>query len=187
MDPQNEARARNIRMIVLDVDGVMTNGQVFLMPNGDEVKQFSILDGFGIVCAMKADIRVGIISGRVSPSLKVRCEELQIEDLYMGEMEKLPILNEIAKKHSLSLNEIAYVGDDVPDLPVLMRVGFSAAPSNAHPEVKSRVHLVLEKKGGEGAVREFTDLLLAAQGKSAAILRTFLPDWPQKNTKTPRH
>jgi 3-deoxy-D-manno-octulosonate 8-phosphate phosphatase (KDO 8-P phosphatase) len=175
MDPQNEARARNIRMIVLDVDGVMTNGQVLLMPNGEEVKQFSILDGFGIVCAMKAGIRIAIISGRVSPSLQARCQELQIEDLYMGEMEKLPILHEIAKKYSLKLNQIACVGDDVPDLPVLLQVGLSAAPSSAHPEVKSRVHLVLEKKGGEGAVREFTDLLLSAQGKSAAILQKFLP------------
>lgn len=168
------ARARKIRMVLLDVDGVMTNGQVLLLPNGDEVKQFSILDGFGIVCAMKSGIRIGIISGRRSPSLKIRCDELHIEDLYMGEMDKLPILEEVAAKYSLELNEIAYIGDDVPDLPILLRVGLSVAPENAHPDVKARVHLVLRKRGGEGAVREFTDLLLAAQGKAEGLLRKFL-------------
>lgn len=174
MDENNVKRAKNIRMLLLDVDGVMTNGQVLLMPNGDEVKQFSILDGFGIVCAMKAGVRVGIISGRTSPSLKIRCDELHIEDLYMGEMEKLPILEEVAAKYSLQFEEIAYIGDDVPDLPVLLRVGLSAAPANAHPDVKTRVHMVLQKSGGDGAVREFTDKLLGAQGKSAELLRKFL-------------
>ena len=168
------ARALKIRMVLLDVDGVMTNGQVLLMPNGDEVKQFSILDGFGIVCAMKSGIRVGIISGRKSPSLKIRCDELHIEDLYMGEMDKLPILNEVLAKYSLQPEEIAFIGDDVPDLPVLLRVGLSVAPENAHPEVKSRVHLVLQRRGGEGAVREFTDLLLEAQGKAEVLLKRFV-------------
>ena len=166
-------RARKIRMLILDVDGVMTNGQVLLMPNGDEVKQFSILDGFGIVCAMKSGIRVGIISGRKSPSLQVRCEELGIQDLYMGEMDKLPLLEELAAKYSLAIEEIAYIGDDVPDLPVLLRVGLSAAPANAHPDVTSRVHFVLQNRGGDGAVREFTDLLLKAQEKYPALLEKF--------------
>jgi 3-deoxy-D-manno-octulosonate 8-phosphate phosphatase (KDO 8-P phosphatase) len=174
MNKKTADLARKIRMVLLDVDGVMTDGQVLLMPNGDEVKQFSIHDGFGIVCAMKAGIRIGIISGRKSPSLKIRCDELKIEDLYMGEMDKLPILEEVAAKYSLEPQEIAYVGDDVPDLPVLLRVGLSAAPANAHPEVKSRVSIVLKKCGGDGAVREFTDLLLEAQGKAEAILKTFL-------------
>ena len=174
MDKKILARARKIRMVLLDVDGVMTNGQVLLLPNGDEVKQFSILDGFGIVSAMKSGIRVGIISGRKSPSLKIRCEELHIEDLYMGEMDKLPILNEVAARYSLEPEEIAFIGDDVPDLPVLLRVGLAVAPENAHPEVKSRVHLVLQRRGGEGAVREFTDLLLAAQGKANSLLKKFL-------------
>lgn len=174
MDAAIIEKAGKIRMLLLDVDGVMTNGQVLLMPNGEEVKQFSILDGFGIVCAMKCGIRIGIISGRKSPSLKIRCQELHIEDLYMGEMEKLPILEEVMAKYSLNPEEIAYIGDDVPDLQVLLRVGLSAAPESAHPDVKSRVHVVLKARGGEGAVREFTDFLLAAQGKSEALLQKFL-------------
>jgi 3-deoxy-D-manno-octulosonate 8-phosphate phosphatase (KDO 8-P phosphatase) len=168
-----QEKAKKIRMVLLDVDGVMTNGQVLLLPNGDEVKTFSILDGFGIVCAMKVGIRVGIISGRASPSLKQRCEELQIEDLYMDKMDKLPVLETIAAKHQLSFDQIAFIGDDVPDLPVLERIGLSVAPQNAHDHVKNRVDMVLQKRGGEGAVREFVDFLLAAQGKENLVLQQF--------------
>jgi 3-deoxy-D-manno-octulosonate 8-phosphate phosphatase (KDO 8-P phosphatase) len=166
-------KAQKIRMLLLDVDGVMTNGQVLLLPNGDEVKMFSILDGFGIVAAMKSGIRIGIISGRTSPSIQQRCEELKIEDLYMDVEERLPVLEKIATRHQLSFEEIAYVGDDVPDLPVLERVGLSGAPPNAHPQVKQRVDLVLKTKGGEGAVREFIDFLLLAQKKDKLLLRQF--------------
>jgi len=166
-------KARNIRMVILDVDGVMTDGRVLLLPDGQEVKFFSIHDGFGIVCAMKSGIRIGIISGRSSPSLKIRCQELGIEDLYMDKMEKLPVLEQIIKERNLSYDEIAFIGDDVPDLPVLEKVGLSAAPANAHESVKSRVDLVLSKAGGAGAVREFLDLLLEAQGKSESILKKF--------------
>ncbi len=166
-------KARKIRMVLLDVDGVMTNGQVLLLPDGEEVKFFSIHDGFGIVCAMKAGIRIGIISGRSSPSLKVRCQELNIEDVYMEKMDKLPVLERIVSERNLGYDEIAFIGDDVPDLPVLERVGLSAAPSNAHESVKARVDLVLSKAGGEGAVREFLDLLLKAQDKADPILKNF--------------
>jgi 3-deoxy-D-manno-octulosonate 8-phosphate phosphatase (KDO 8-P phosphatase) len=166
-------KLRNIRMVVLDVDGVMTDGRVLLLPDGQEVKFFSIHDGFGIVCATKAGIRIGIISGRSSPSLKIRCEELGIEDLYMERMDKLPVLEQMIKEHNLTYDQIAFIGDDVPDLPVLEKVGLSAAPSNAHESVKMRVDLVLSKSGGDGAVREFLDLLLQAQGKSDSILKKF--------------
>jgi 3-deoxy-D-manno-octulosonate 8-phosphate phosphatase (KDO 8-P phosphatase) len=168
-----ENKLRNIRMVILDVDGVMTDGRVLLLPDGQEVKFFSIHDGFGIVCAMKAGIRIGIISGRSSPSLKIRCDELGIEDLYMEKMDKLPVLEQIIKERNLSYEQIAFIGDDVPDLPVLERVGLSVAPSNAHELVKSRVDFVLTKSGGDGAVREFLDLLLQAQGKAEAILKKF--------------
>jgi 3-deoxy-D-manno-octulosonate 8-phosphate phosphatase (KDO 8-P phosphatase) len=167
-------KAKKIKMLLLDVDGVMTNGQVLLTPEGEELKYFSIHDGFGIVCAMKAGIRIGIISGRSSPSLKLRCEELKIEDLYMDTMDKLPVLERIMQKHGLSLEQIAFIGDDVPDLPVLQRVGLSAAPRNAHHHVKSRVDLILKKTGGDGAVRELTDFLLVAQDKEAKVLKPFL-------------
>jgi 3-deoxy-D-manno-octulosonate 8-phosphate phosphatase (KDO 8-P phosphatase) len=167
------AKARKIKMLLLDVDGVMTNGQVLLTADGEELKHFSIHDGFGMVCAMKAGIRVGIISGRSSQSLKLRCDELKIEDLYMDTMDKLPVLTKILEKYNFSADEIAYVGDDVPDLPVLKKVGLSAAPKNAHHHVKSRVDLRLKKAGGEGAVREVVDFLLAAQGKEKQILKEF--------------
>jgi 3-deoxy-D-manno-octulosonate 8-phosphate phosphatase (KDO 8-P phosphatase) len=167
------SKARNIRMVLLDVDGVMTDGRVLLLPDGQEVKFFSIHDGFGIVCAMKAGIRIGIISGRSSPSLKIRCQELNIEDVYMEKMDKLPVLEQIIKERNLSYDQIAFIGDDVPDLPVLQKVGLSVAPGNAHESVKSRVDLVLSKSGGDGAVREFLDLLLQAQGKAESILKKF--------------
>jgi 3-deoxy-D-manno-octulosonate 8-phosphate phosphatase (KDO 8-P phosphatase) len=174
MKSQLMEKARKIKMLLLDVDGVMTNGQVLLTPDGEELKHFSIHDGFGMVCAMRAGIRIGIISGRSSPSLKMRCDELKIEDLYMDRMDKLTVLAEIMQKYGLSAEEIAFAGDDLPDLPVLQRVGLSVAPQNAHHHVKSRVDLQLSKAGGEGAVRELTDFLLAAQGKEQKILEQFL-------------
>jgi 3-deoxy-D-manno-octulosonate 8-phosphate phosphatase (KDO 8-P phosphatase) len=174
MNRQLMEKARKIKMLLLDVDGVMTNGQVLLTPQGEELKHFSIHDGFGMVCAMKAGIRIGIISGRSSPSLKIRCDELNIEDLYMDTMDKLPVLTQIMQKYGLTLEEIAYAGDDLPDLPVLQRVGLSAAPRNAHHHVKSRVDLQLSQAGGEGAVRELTDFLLIAQGKEKSILEQFI-------------
>src|SRR5262245_16652787 len=100
------SKARNIRMVLLDVDGVMTDGHVLLLPDGQEVKFFSIHDGFGIVCAMKSGIRIGIISGRSSPSLKIRCEELNIEDLYMEKMEKILVLLKISGKHNILFVDI---------------------------------------------------------------------------------
>jgi 3-deoxy-D-manno-octulosonate 8-phosphate phosphatase (KDO 8-P phosphatase) len=160
-------------MVLLDVDGVMTNGQVMLLPDGEEMKFFSIHDGFGIVCAMKSGIRIGIISGRSSRALKIRCEELKIEDIYMDAMEKLPILEQIAAERNIPYDQIAFLGDDIPDLPVLERVGLSVAPQNAHPAVKQRVDLVLTKNGGDGAVREFLDSLLQAQGKLDLILKKY--------------
>ena len=167
------SKLRNIRMVLLDVDGVMTNGQVLLLPDGEEVKFFSIHDGFGIVCAMKSGIRIGIISGRSSQALKVRCEELKIEDVYMDRMEKLPVLERIATERNIPYDQIAFLGDDIPDLPVLERVGLSVAPQNAHDSVKARVDLILSKCGGDGAVREFLDLLLEAQGKLDPILKKY--------------
>jgi 3-deoxy-D-manno-octulosonate 8-phosphate phosphatase (KDO 8-P phosphatase) len=122
---------------------------------------------------MKSGIRIGIISGRSSPSLKIRCEELGIEDLYMDRMDKLPVLEKIIKDRNLSYDQIAFIGDDVPDLPALERVGLAVAPANAHESVKSRVDLVLTKSGGDGAVREFLDLLLQSQGKAESILKKF--------------
>jgi len=166
-------KARKIRMVLLDVDGVMTNGQVFVLPTGEEVKVFSIHDGFGIVCAMKSGIRVGIISGRPSKAVEQRCAELKIEDVFLDSMEKLPVLEKIVAKYNLALDEIAFLGDDLPDLPVLERVGFSVAPQNAMLAVKGRVDLVLERNGGEGAVREFFDFLLAAQEKDRSILAKY--------------
>jgi 3-deoxy-D-manno-octulosonate 8-phosphate phosphatase (KDO 8-P phosphatase) len=166
-------KAARIKMLLLDVDGVMTNGQVWLMPDGEEVKAFSIHDGFGIVSAMKAGIRIGIISGRASSSLKLRCEELHIEDVFMERMDKLPVLEQIRTSRNLAYDEIAYIGDDIPDLPVLERVGLSIAPQNAHTEVKKRVDLVLQKSGGDGAVRELIDFLLTAQKKQRSLLQKF--------------
>lgn len=166
-------KARRVKMILLDVDGVMTTGQILLLPNGDEVKFFSIHDGFGIVCARKMGLKVGIISGRPSESVKKRCEELGIDELFMDNMEKLPILEKIADRHNLNFDEIAFVGDDVPDLPVLERVGLSAAPQNAHPHVRGRVDLLLQNRGGEGAVREFIDFVLRAQEKEQLLLQKF--------------
>jgi 3-deoxy-D-manno-octulosonate 8-phosphate phosphatase (KDO 8-P phosphatase) len=161
IDSALHEKARKIKMVLLDVDGVMTNGQVLLMPDGTELKFFSIHDGFGIVSAMKRGIKIGIISGRYSPSVKIRCDELGIEDVHMDRMDKLTVLQKIASKYNFKLEEFAFIGDDVLDLPALQSVGLSVAPANAHKDIISKVDLVLEKSGGDGAVREFLDFLLS--------------------------
>ncbi len=155
-------KLREIRAIFLDVDGVLTDGSIVYTSDGVESKAFHVQDGLGIRLAMEKGLRVGLITGRKSEVVERRAQELGITDLYQGSLDKASVLDEIEAVYDLKDEQVAYMGDDILDLPVLRRVGFSAAPANAHPAVLQAVDLVTGNTGGNGAVREMIDYILAA-------------------------
>jgi 3-deoxy-D-manno-octulosonate 8-phosphate phosphatase (KDO 8-P phosphatase) len=156
-------KAKKIKFLLLDVDGVMTDGKIYYDSEGREVKAFNIYDGHGIYLAQKAGIKVGIITGRESKIVEVRAKELKIDEVHQKVIEKDKVYDDIRKRYRLKEEEVAYIGDDLIDLSVLERVGLSAAPANSVDDVKDIVDLVTEKEGGSGAVRELIDLLLFAK------------------------
>ncbi len=174
MNEKLEKRLKAIKMILLDVDGVLTNGQLIIGANGELVKVFNALDGMGIKLAIRTGLLFGIITGRKSEAITIRAKELGIKDIYQGVRNKLESYNIILEKYNLKPEEIAYVGDDWQDLPLLLRVGFSATTDNGAEEVKKRVHYTAKAKGGEGAVREIVELILKAQGLYDKILEEFI-------------
>jgi len=155
-----KSRLHKIKLLLLDVDGVMTDGGIYLSNSGDEFKKFNIQDGYGITKLRRAGFKIGIITGRVSNIVTKRAEELDITEVHQNLENKLETYEHIKAKWKLSDEEVAYIGDDEFDLPVLERVGFSASPSDAVPSVKKRVHFVCTRSGGNGAVREVIDLIL---------------------------
>lgn len=161
-------KLRTLKLLLLDVDGVMTDGGIYYSGSGDESKKFNIQDGYGIVKLQRMGVKVGIITGRVSKIVSRRAEELGITELYQNLDNKLDVYETIKKKLNLSDTHIAYMGDDEFDLPVLERVGFSAAPANAVSNVKKRVNFICKRNGGEGAVREVIDLILGSRDKEKA-------------------
>jgi 3-deoxy-D-manno-octulosonate 8-phosphate phosphatase (KDO 8-P phosphatase) len=165
--------ARKICLLLLDVDGVLTSGQVCLQsfPDGSvhEMKEFHSQDGAGLNMARDAGLRTGVISGRDSSAVKRRAGETGMEFVYQGRAEKIPAYEEILRAAGVEDSAVAYMGDDLPDLPVLRRVGLAVAVANAVPEVKHAAHLVTKRSGGDGAVREVIEYILKAQGKWDAV------------------
>lgn len=157
--------AREIALLLLDVDGVLTDGKLYFSNSGDEIKTFHTLDGHGIKMLMNAGIPVGIITGRVSEIVSKRAADLGITILYQGREDKLNVLQEISNKNNIDLRHICYAGDDLPDLPVLNAVGLSFSVPDAHQTVKDSVDIITARAGGNGAVREITDFLLYSQDK----------------------
>ncbi|WP_298271982.1 phenylphosphate carboxylase subunit delta [Geobacter sp.] len=160
-----EERLARIRLLLLDVDGVMTDGRIIFDSNGVESKFFNVKDGHGIKMVQRAGIQVGIISGRESMVVTNRAAELGISLVYQRALDKLSPYLDILDKTGLDDVQVAFVGDDVIDIPVLRRVGFAAAPADAVPDVFPHVHFTTRNRGGWGAVREICDLLLREQGK----------------------
>jgi len=156
-------KARRVRFLLLDVDGVMTDGTIYLDTDGRETKAFNIYDGSGIHLLRKSGVNVGIITGRQSTIVAHRARELEITEVYQKILDKLKVYEELLLKYGLRDSEMAFIGDDVIDLPVLERVGLSVAVPNAHPDVIRQVDWVTQKAGGYGAVREVTDLLLSVR------------------------
>ncbi len=152
-------------MVIMDVDGVLTDGRIILDSNGVESKAFYVHDGSAITYLHRVGVKTAIISGRNSKVVELRAKELSIEDVYLGIHKKLDAYAEILKKHKIKDNEICYIGDDLIDLPVLSKVGFSVAVPNAPSEVKERVSYITDAPGGYGAIREVTEKILKSQGK----------------------
>jgi 3-deoxy-D-manno-octulosonate 8-phosphate phosphatase (KDO 8-P phosphatase) len=163
--------ARPVRLVLMDVDGVMTDGSIFFLDARSEGRVFDAKDGVGIWLLRQAGLATGIISGRTSPAVKRRARELGMEEVHLRVRNKLEVYEEILLRRGLSDTSVCFIGDDVVDLGVLGRVGLSAAPSDAHPVVRRAVRYVTRAEGGRGAVREVADLILAAQGKGEKLLR----------------
>ena len=160
-------------MVVMDVDGVLTDGRVHLIEGIGELKQFHVHDGTGIKYLHRAGLRTALISGRQSSAVEMRAKELGIEDVCQGVKVKMKALEDLLARRKLDPKELCFIGDDLPDLPVMRRVGVSVAPANARPEVRQAAHIVTRAAGGEGAVREFAEMLLRAQGKWETIMARY--------------
>jgi 3-deoxy-D-manno-octulosonate 8-phosphate phosphatase (KDO 8-P phosphatase) len=163
------ARAKKIRVLLMDVDGVLTDGRVWLLSRRDgtasEIKGFSAYDGAGLKLARAAGLRTGWITGRESSAVSQRARECEVEFVYQHQATKLGAFEEILRTTGAGADEVAYVGDDLPDLPLLEHVGLAVAVANAVPELKRAAHYVTARSGGEGAVREVIELIVRAQGK----------------------
>ena len=158
-------RAMRIRFLLLDVDGVLTDGRIYLDSDGREMKSFHIHDGHGLHLLHEAGIQVGWISGRSSRIVDLRAKELGITEVHQGIHEKLPVYLDLLKKYKLRDPEMAYMGDDLIDLPILKRAGLAIAVANAVKAVKEKAQMVTRHPGGDGAVREVADLLVSVQLK----------------------
>jgi 3-deoxy-D-manno-octulosonate 8-phosphate phosphatase (KDO 8-P phosphatase) len=164
LSPETMRLAGGVRMVVVDSDGVLTDGRIIVSSDGTETRAFHVTDGLGIRLAQKAGLRIGIISGRHSEVLAARAAELGIQEVHQKIHEKLSCLSEILGRAKLSPSELCFIGDDLIDLPAMRLAGFSAAPADARLEVRETADYVCERDGGRGAVREVLDIVLRATG-----------------------
>lgn len=169
-------RARSIRVVLLDFDGVLTDGRIIQGSGGLDVRVFDVRDGMGIQLARAAGLDVGIVSGRTSRVLTDRAAELGIHEVHQGVGDKASCLGEIAGRLGAATNEICFMGDDLIDLPAMRRAGFAAAPADAMPEVRKQAHYVTSRPGGRGAVRELVEVVLRASGRLDAVAAPYLRD-----------
>ncbi len=179
--PDVAERAARIKLILFDVDGVLTDGTLLLHGDGTESKRYDIKDGTGIVLAQRAGIRVGFLSARMSASTQQRALQLGVTLVHQGIASKLDTYDQIADELLLEDDDVAYMGDDVVDLAVLARVGLAAAPSDAVAEVKGRAHWVSDFPGGRGAARQLVELILRSQDRWESLLQEYL----QQHAGTP--
>ncbi len=161
--------ASNVKLLLLDVDGILTDGRLYFSNSGEETKAFHSLDGHGIKMLMCSGVSVGVITGRKSEIVAKRATDLGIEILYQGREDKLDVLQEISSDLSIDVQNICYAGDDLPDLPVIRAVGLSFTVPGAHSEIRKVADLITDRAGGDGAVREITDFLLLSQKKLDAF------------------
>jgi 3-deoxy-D-manno-octulosonate 8-phosphate phosphatase (KDO 8-P phosphatase) len=159
-----------MRAAIFDVDGVLTDGRLYIAEAGELFKAFHVLDGHGLKLLARVGIAPIVITGRDSPAVRRRMADLGLADAHYGVADKLAVAQALLDARGLAWADVAVIGDDWPDLPLLARAGFACAPANAHAEARALAHHVTSARGGEGAAREFCDLLLAASGRYAALL-----------------
>jgi 3-deoxy-D-manno-octulosonate 8-phosphate phosphatase (KDO 8-P phosphatase) len=158
-------RCQRINMLVMDVDGVLTDGSIVYSDHGEEFKAFHVRDGSGLKIWLALEKKAGVLTGRKSPIVERRATELGLTAVLQGVDDKLAAFRKVLEEHHLQMDEAAYMGDDLPDLPVLRRCGLAVAVADACPEARDQAHYVTEAPGGRGAVREIIELVLRAQGR----------------------
>lgn len=167
-------KAKHIRLVIFDVDGVLTSGRLFYSQHGTELKDFHVHDGQGMKILQQTGVQIAIITARESTAVAKRMQDLGITHVYQGNSDKLPAYEELKKKLNLVDRQIAYLGDDLPDLPVLRRVGLSATVANAPQIIRDHVAWTTEARGGEGAAREFCELIMRAQDTLSSAIESYL-------------
>jgi 3-deoxy-D-manno-octulosonate 8-phosphate phosphatase (KDO 8-P phosphatase) len=179
-----EDRAKKIKVLIFDVDGVLTDGQIFVIPepgsseagHGIEVKGFTAHDGLGISLARLGGLRIGIITKRQSQTVAIRARDLKLEFVYQGQSHKMNAINEILAKANITIDQLAYVGDDVIDLPVMRVCGLAIATANARQQVKAVAHYTTPNPGGSGAGRDAVDFILTSQGILDKVIEDYLDE-----------
>lgn len=174
--PQLLDRLRQVRLLALDVDGVLSDGRLYFQTDGNEIKAFHTLDGHGIKLVQSAGVEVALITGRDSPMVSRRANALGISHLHQGISHKLPVLRQLCEQLGIELDQVAYCGDDMPDLAAIHQAGVGISVPGAPSYIRQHADWVTERPGGHGAVREICDALLQAQGQWDAILDTYLND-----------
>lgn len=168
------SRLKKIKILISDVDGVLTDGGAYYSDEGIELKKFSIRDGMGIVLLQKAGYKVAIVTTEKTKIVERRAERIKVTDLYQGVINKVEAIEDLLKKYSLTWEEAAFIGDDINDVPVLKRVGFAACPADATLLNKKTAHYITKTKGGRGCVREVCDLLLSLEWHGSSITELWL-------------
>ena len=172
-DDDFRARAHKLRFLLMDADGILTDGRISVGPDGTEWKHFHARDGLGLKIAQKAGLGVGLISGRRSDAIERRARELRFDEIHQGVADKLRLFTALLERRGLEAAEVAYVGDDLVDIQVMMRAGLAFAVPEAPEDVRRVAHYVTRVAGGHGAVREVIEVVLKARGAWAAILETY--------------
>ena len=167
-------KAKNIKLVIFDIDGVMTDGSLFFDNNGGEYKAFNSFDGHGLRMLQECGVMVAVITGRKSELVKHRMHDLGVTLLYQGYRDKRPAFEALLKEVKLSKDQIAYLGDDVVDLPIMTQLDFAIAVQNAHPFVKKHAHWITDRSGGKGAVRDVCEFILEAKGLLDDKLHTYI-------------
>jgi 3-deoxy-D-manno-octulosonate 8-phosphate phosphatase (KDO 8-P phosphatase) len=175
-----EARAKNIKVLIFDVDGVLTDGQIFVVPGPDgkgiESKGFAAHDGLGITLGRLGGLRIGIITKRNSQTVAIRARDLKLEFVYQGQAHKMNAIRDILAKTGYTIDQLCYVGDDIIDLPVMRQCGLAIATANARWQVKEAAHYTTPNPGGQGAGRDAIDFILSAQGSLERVIEEYLDE-----------
>lgn len=167
-------KAKAIRLAIFDVDGILTSGHIYYGTQGEKFRAFHVHDGLGLKLLMKAGINVGIISAKKSAEVQLRLDELGIHHIYLGQAEKIPAYEKLLKELALTDEQVAYMGDDLPDLALLKRANFAATVPSAAEIIKKSADYISKKKGGKGAVREVSEYILKAQNQYETVIQSYL-------------